>query len=404
MTGAGHGPLAGLTIVDLSRVLSGPYCTMLAADMGARVIKIEHPERGDDTRAWGPPFHDGESTYYLSVNRNKESLALDFKKKEGRDILDELIARADVVVENFRPGSLERLGLDFASLSAKHPRLIMVSVSGFGQTGPRRTEGGYDAVAQAEGGLMSITGEPNGPAVRLGVAIADIAAGMFAFQGMLLALIARATSGRGQHVDVGLLDSVAALLTYQASRYLATGQSPERAGNRHLTIAPYDTFDTADGVLVLAVGNDQQWQRFCEALGLESLAADDRFRTNASRVTNYASLQPLVAAALDTLTLESVVATLRKASVPCGAVRSVGEALADPQILARAMVESIDHPALGTIRTLGIPVKMSATPGRVRAHPPRLGEHTRAVLTSDLGMDARRVDELESQGVVRGLR
>ncbi len=404
MTGADRGPLTGLTIVDLSRVLSGPYCTMLAADMGARVIKIEHPERGDDTRAWGPPFHDGESTYYLSVNRNKESLALDFKKKAGRDILDALIARADVVVENFRPGSLERLGLDFASLSTKHPRLIMVSVSGFGQTGPRRTEGGYDAVAQAEGGLMSITGEPNGPAVRLGVAIADIAAGMFAFQGMLLALIARATSGRGQHVDVGLLDSVAALLTYQASRYLATGESPERAGNRHLTIAPYDTFDTADGVLVLAVGNDQQWQRFCGALGLESLAADERFRTNASRVTNYGSLQPLVAAALETLTLESAVATLRKAGVPCGAVRSVGEALADPQILARAMVESINHPALGTIRTLGIPTKMSATPGRVRAHPPRLGEHTRAVLTIDLGMDARRVDELESQGVVCGLR
>jgi formyl-CoA transferase/CoA:oxalate CoA-transferase len=404
MTGADHGPLTGLTIVDLSRVLSGPYCTMLAADMGARVIKIEHPERGDDTRAWGPPFHDGESTYYLSVNRNKESLALDFKKKAGRDILDALIARADVVVENFRPGSLGRLGLDFASLSTKHPRLIMVSVSGFGQTGPRRTEGGYDAVAQAEGGLMSITGEPNGPAVRLGVAIADIAAGMFAFQGMLLALIARATSGRGQHVDVGLLDSVAALLTYQASRYLATGESPERAGNRHLTIAPYDTFDTADGVLVLAVGNDQQWQRFCGALGLESLAADERFRTNASRVTNYGSLQPLVAAALETLTLESAVATLRKAGVPCGAVRSVGEALADPQILARAMVESVNHPALGTIRTLGIPTKMSATPGRVRAHPPRLGEHTRAVLTIDLGMDARRVDELESQGVVCGLR
>ena len=219
-------PLAGITIVDLSRVLSGPYCTMLAADMGARVIKIEHVERGDDTRAWGPPFQGTESAYYLSINRNKESVALDFKRPEGRAILDRLIAKADVLVENFRPGTLDASGLGYATLSTRHPGLIYVSISGFGQDGPRRDEPGYDAVVQAEGGLMSITGMPDGPAVRLGVAIADIASGMFAFQGLLLAVIARARTGRGQWVDVGLLDSVTALLTYQASRHFATGEIP----------------------------------------------------------------------------------------------------------------------------------------------------------------------------------
>ncbi len=401
MTAAGAPPLAGLTVLDLSRVLSGPYCTMLAADMGARVIKIEHPERGDDTRAWGPPFHGGESTYYLSVNRNKESVALDFKRAEGRQILDALIAKADVLVENFRPGTLDRLGLDYATLAARQPSLICVSISGFGQTGPRRLEPGYDAVAQAEGGLMSITGDPNGPAVRLGVAIADIAAGMFAFQGMLLALLARASSGKGQHVDVSLLDSVAALLTYQASRFLTTGESPERAGNRHLTIAPYDTFDAADGVLVLAVGNDQQWQRFCAVLGLASLASDTRFSTNASRVVNYDLLRPQLARTINTQALDALVSALRGAGVPCGAVRSVGDALTDPQIIARQMIETIDHPALGPLKMLGIPVKLSSNPGVIRRHPPRLGEHTSDVLADDLGVARARISELESNGVVR---
>jgi formyl-CoA transferase/CoA:oxalate CoA-transferase len=393
-------PLAGITIVDLSRVLSGPYCTMLAADMGARVIKIEHPEHGDDTRAWGPPFQDGESTYYLSVNRNKESVALDIKSPEGRALLGDLIARADVLVENFRPGALERLGLDFATLSGHHPSLIVVSISGFGQSGPRRTEAGYDAVAQAEGGLMSVTGEAGGPAVRLGVAIADIASGMFAFQGLLLALIARGTTGRGQLVDVSLLDSVAALLTYQASRYLATGESPARAGNRHLTIAPYDTFEAEDGVIVLAVGNDPQWTRLCDALGQPALATDERFTTNAGRVVNYEALQPLVAALIGPRPLATLIDTLRRAGVPCGAVRSVGEALADPQLAARHMIETMDHPALGPLRTLGLPVKLSDTPGSVRTHPPRLGEHTRPVLRN-LGLSEERIRDLESRRVVR---
>jgi crotonobetainyl-CoA:carnitine CoA-transferase CaiB-like acyl-CoA transferase len=395
-----QGPLAGLTILDLTRVLSGPYCTMLAADMGARVIKIEHPKRGDDTRAWGPPFLHGESAYYLSINRNKESVALDYTTPEGRAALDALIAQADVLVENFRPGTLDDRGLGYEALAAKHPRLIYVSISGFGHTGPRREEAGYDAMMQAEGGLMSITGTPDGSPVRLGVAVADITAGMFAFQGLLLALIARGTTGKGQHVDIALLDAVTSLLTYQAGRYFATGESPERLGNRHATIVPYNTFDTAEGVLVLAVGNDDQFLRFCRVAGLTDIAADERFSTNAGRVQHHDSLQPFIAAALMTRPADEWVERLKDAGVPCGAVRSIGEALTDPQTLARHMVDMVAHPTIGPLPVLGVPVKLSTTPGSVRSAPPRLGEHTRGVLTRDLGYDADRIDAMAKTGAI----
>jgi crotonobetainyl-CoA:carnitine CoA-transferase CaiB-like acyl-CoA transferase len=394
------GALDGLTILDLSRVLSGPYCTMLAADMGARVIKIEHPVRGDDTRAWGPPFQAGESAYYLSINRNKESVAIDFKRPEGRRAIEALVAKADVLVENFRPGTLGAIGLGYDDVAARCPGLIYVSISGFGLAGPRRDEPGYDAVAQAEGGLMSITGTADGPPVRVGVAVADIAAGMFAFQGLLLALVARGRTGRGQLVDVSLLDAVTALLTYQAGRYFATGGPPQRTGNRHTAIAPYDTFEAADGVLVLAVGTDAQWLQCCAAIGADQLAADRRLATNAGRVDHYRDLQPALAAVLARRPLGDLVARLRAAGVPCGAVRSIDEALADPQTIARAMVASIDHPTIGAIQQLGVPVKLSATPGSIRTPPPRLGEHTRAVLTSMCGMSSGQVDALIQDRVV----
>ena len=393
-------PLTGVTILDLSRVLSGPYCTMLAADMGARVIKIEHPRGGDDTRAWGPPFLAGESAYYLSINRNKESVALDFKTPDGRALLGRLVEKADVIVENFRPGTLDRLGLGYAQLAGRDPRLIYVSISGFGQNGPRRSEAGYDAIAQAEGGLMSITGIPEGPPVRLGVAVADIVSGMFAFQGLLLALLSRARTNRGQLVDVSLLDSVAALLTYQASRHFATGEVPSRTGNRHMTIAPYDTYETADGVLVLAVGNDTQWQRLCAALRLESLSTDERYRTNAGRVTYYDALQPELAGVLRSRSIGPLVESLKREGVPCGGVRSIADALSDPQIAAREMVETVAHPLAGPIRVLGIPTKLSDTPGAVRTPPPVLGEHTTAVLESDLGLSRAEIDRLVNAGAI----
>ncbi len=394
------GPLAGLTVLDLTRVLSGPYCTMLAADMGARVIKIEHPVRGDDTRAWGPPFAKGESAYYLSVNRNKESVALDYTTAGGRAVLDALIARADVVVENFRPGTLDARGLGYADLSARHPRLIYVSISGFGHTGPRRDEAGYDAVIQAEGGLMSITGTPDGPAVRLGVAVADIAAGMFAFQGLLLALIARGTTGRGQHVDVALLDAVTSLLTYQAGRYFVTGESPDRLGNRHATIVPYNTFETGEGVIVLAVGNDDQFRRFCQVAALPDLADDPRFRTNAGRVEHHDALHPLITSALAGRSAEAWADLLRSAGVPCGAVRSIADALGDPQSVARAMVETTTHPTIGALPVLGVPTKLSATPGAVRSAPPLLGQHTRDVLERDLGFEPAEIARLAGEGAI----
>jgi formyl-CoA transferase/CoA:oxalate CoA-transferase len=395
------GPLSDVTILDLSRVLAGPYCTMLAADMGARVIKIEHPVTGDDTRAWGPPFLGGESAYYLSINRNKESVALDFKSPEGRALLTSLVAKADVVVENFRPGTLDALGFGYKTLAERRPELIYVSISGFGQHGPRRDEPGYDAVAQAESGLMSITGAADGPAVRVGVAIADIAAGMFAFQGLLLALIARGRTGRGQLVDVSLLDAVTGLLTYQAARHFATGDAPERSGNRHMTIAPYDTFDTADGVLVLAVGNDVLWRRFCQTLGLDELGADAQLATNAGRVRNYDALRARLAPLLAKRQLAPIIDELRQAGVPCGAVRDVGQALADPQLLAREMVAVLPHAALGSVKVLGIPTKLSETPGDVRTAPPMLGEHTARVLRDDLGLSEERIRELAMKGIVR---
>jgi crotonobetainyl-CoA:carnitine CoA-transferase CaiB-like acyl-CoA transferase len=393
-------PLEGTLVVDFTRVLSGPYCTMLLADMGARVIKLEHPVHGDDTRAWGPPFVHGESTYFLSINRNKESLTLDLKRAEARPILDRLLERADVLVENFRPGAMERLGLGYEDVAARWPRIVYCSISGFGQTGPRRDEQGYDAVVQAEGGLMSITGPGDGLPYRLGLPIADIASGMFAAQGILAALLARGRTGRGQRVDIGLLDATAALLTYQAAIYFATGSAPSRMGNRHPSIVPYDTFEAADGTLVLAVGNDVQWRRFCAATGLAALADDERFATNRARVQSHDALRPLLAERLRTRTRAEWIDALLAAGVPCGAVRDVGEVVEDPQLLARGMIEHVDHAAIGAWPVLGIPIKLSETPGAVRSAPPTLGQHTAKVLEQDLGFSRSEVAALRAKGVV----
>jgi len=393
-------PLDGITVLDLTRVLSGPYCTMLLADMGARVIKIERPGAGDDTRAWGPPFLGAESAYFLSINRNKESVTLDFKRPEGRALLDRLVAKSDVLVENFRPGTLTKLGLDYEGLSGKFPRLVYCSISGFGQTGPRSKEAGYDAVMQGEGGLMSITGSADGPPYRLGVAIADIVTGMFAAQGIALALFARERTGRGQHVDIGMLDSVAALLTYQAAIYFTSGVVPKRMGNRHPTIVPYQPFPASDGDVVLAVGNDDQWRRFCAAAGLDALGADERYATNRARVARYDELVPILERRFRELTRAEWIARLSAAGVPCGSVRDIGEVFADPQLGARGMIAGVEHATLGTLRLLGLPMKLSMTPGAVRTAPPTLGQHTAAVLTRDLGLSETDLGRLASQHVI----
>ena len=392
-------PLDGITVLDLSRVLSGPYCTMLLADMGARVIKVEHPVRGDDTRHWGPPFVGGESAYFLSVNRNKESVTLDFKQPGAARVIEKLLATADVLVENFRVGALDRAGLGYDALKARYPRLIYCSISGYGRTGPRAHEAGYDAVAQAEGGLMSITGPEGGDPFRMGVAIADLVAGMHAAQGVLLALLARHRTGAGQLVDVSLLDSVVSLLSYQASSYFATGQPGVRLGNRHPSIAPYDSFATADGTLILAVGNDDQWQRFCRVAALPALGGDERFRTNALRVTHYDALAPQLRKAIARKSTAAWLAALREAGVPAGSVRDIGEALADPQMDAREMIARVDHEAQQALQVLGIPVKLSETPGRVRTPPPLLGEHTAAVL-KELGLCRDEIETLKASKAI----
>ena len=394
------GILSGITVLDLTRVMSGPYCTLMLADMGARVIKIEHPRRGDDTRAWGPPFVGGESVYFLSVNRNKESVTVDFKDPDGRRILDALLERADVLVENFQPGTLQRLGLDYASLAPRLPQLIYASISGYGHTGPLKDLPGYDAVAQAEGGLMSVTGDPNGPPYRLGLPIADLVAGLFAAQGVLLALLARAATGRGRHVDISMLDSVAGLLTYQAANYLATGDNPPRMGNAHASIVPYGTFETRDGQLMLAVGNDEQWRRFCAAADVPDLAADERFSTNPRRVTNRDQLWPLVTRVLKTRDRDDWTARLRQAAVPCGPVRTIGEMMADPQLEARGMIASMRHPAAGNLRLMGNPVKVSNAPSVEDTPAPLLGQHTEAILTKELGISPDEARELRRRGVV----
>jgi len=390
-------PLEGLTVLDLTRVLSGPYCTMLLADMGARVIKVEQPGKGDDTRAWGPPFLEGESAYFLSINRNKESVTVDFKRPEGRAVVEQLIARSDVLVENFRPGTLAKLGLDYASMHSRFPRLVYCSVSGFGQTGPRRDEPGYDAVMQGEGGLMSITGTPDGPPVRLGVAIADIVSGMFAAYGVSMALLARERTGRGQEVDVAMLDAVSALLTYQAGNYFASGNTPARLGNRHPSIAPYETFAASDGDFVLAVGNDELWRKFCAVAELD---AGEGFATNRQRVGGYDALRPIIAARLATRPRQYWIERLTAAGVPCGSVRDLRELFDDPQILARQMVAFVEHQTIGALKVLGMPVKLSDTPGLLRSAPPRLGQHTHAVLHGDLGLGEDAIARLREQKVI----
>ena len=393
------GPLTGFTVLDLTRVLSGPYCTMVLGDLGARIIKVEQPGKGDDTRAWGPPFLGEESAYFLSINRNKESVTLDYKPAAGRKVLAELIAKADVLVENFRPGTLERAGFGWDAVHQEFPRLVYASIAGYGQTGPRKDEAGYDAVMQAEGGLMSVTGDADRPGYRLGVAITDMVAGLYCSQGITAALLARERSGEGQRVDIGMLDTTAALLTYQAANWFATGQTPQRRGNRHATIAPYETFTTADGEIVVAVGNDDLWKRFCPAVGLPELAANPRFATNRDRMANYDDMRPPIDRVFRTATNAEWIARLNAAGVANGEVRDIGQMLNDPQLAAREMVQTMMHPTVGAVRVVGAPIKLSATPASLRTPPPVLGQHTDAVL-AELGYAAGEIAALRATRVV----
>ncbi|HUF38386.1 MAG TPA: CoA transferase [Anaerolineales bacterium] len=393
-------PLSDLKVLDLSRVLAGPYCTMLMADMGADVVKIERQGAGDDTRGYGPPFINGESTYYLSVNRNKRSMTLDMKHPKGKEILGEMIDRADVLVENFRPGTLEKLGFGYEAARARNPRLVYCSISGYGHTGPSAGFPGYDLVVQGEGGIADLTGEPDGPPMKVGTSQADIVAGMNAFSGILLALLARGKTGEGQKIDIGLLDCQVSLLTYQAGIYFATGESPKRMGNRHPSIAPYETFQSSDGYVNLGCGNEAIWRRFCTAAGVPDLAEDPRFATNADRVAHRAALLEVMEPMMASRTTSEWVDLLRPGGIPAGPIHSVREVLEHPQTHARDMVIEIDHPLAGPIRLTGIPIKLSETPGEIHSPPPLLGQHTAEVLVQWLGLGPEEIKRLATSGVV----
>lgn len=393
-------PLAGLRVLDLTRVLAGPYCTMMLADMGADVVKVERPDSGDDTRGFGPPFVGGESTYFMSVNRNKRGMTLNLKHERGLALLRDMVAQADVTVENFRPGLMEALGLDYDATREINPGLVYCSISGYGSTGPEASLPGYDLIIQGEGGVASLTGPEDGPPFKVGTSQADIVAGVMACQGILLALLVRERTGRGQRIDIGMLDCQVALLSYQAGIYFATGESPVRMGNRHPSIAPYETFGCRDGYLNVACGNESMWRRFCAAAGLGELAENPRFRTNRDRVAHADELRAALEPVLARRTAEEWILTLRAAGVPSGRIHSVADVCEHPQTVAREMVVQLDHPRAGAIRVTGVPIKLSDTPGEVRSPPPLLGEHTGQVLSDWLGMSDADVDALRRDGVL----
>ena len=393
------GPLSGVRVVDLTRILAGPFCTMVLGDLGADVVKVEEATHGDDTRAWGPPFQGDQSAYFLSVNRNKRSIGLDLKSPEGSGIVRRLVERADVLVENFRPGAAERLGLGWEEMSRIRPELVYASISGYGQTGPDANRPGYDAIAQARSGIMSVTGEPDGPPVRVGVSSGDIGAGMWAAIGILAALHARESTGRGQLVDVSLLDGQVAWLTYVAAGYFASGSTPRRYGSAHPSIVPYQAVRSADGRVMLAVGNDTLWRKFAVAVGSPELADNPRYATNELRVCNREEVIRAIERVLVHEPTEHWVKVLEEAGVPAGPINDVPAAVRDPQILAREMVVEFVHPSAGTVRSVGSPIKLSDTTTSMRLAPPVLGEHGDAVL-KEFGMSAREIEGLRERGVL----
>ncbi len=392
--------LAGLRVIDFSRVLAGPYCTMLLADLGADVIKVEHPQGGDDTRQWGPPWLDGESAYFLSVNRNKRSLTLNLKHQKGRELAHQLAISADILVENFKVGTMAKYGLDYETLSQQNPGLIYCSITGYGQNGPDRDRAGYDFIVQAEAGLMSIIGPPEGPPYKVGVAIVDITAGMFASHAILAALYSRQQTGRGQMIDIALLDSQIAWLANVAQNYLVSGQAPKRYGNAHPNIVPYEVFQTSDGYLALGVGNDKQYQRLCDVAGRTDLRDDARFQTNPGRVTFRDELIPKLQEVFRSRPTATWIEQLSAKGIPVGPINDIPTVMQHPQVQARQMVQIIQRPDGKDVPQLGPVAKYSATPARIYRHPPALGEHSQEILRQDLNLADHEIEELILEKVI----
>jgi len=403
--------LEHLRVLDLTRVLAGPWCTQLLADLGADVVKIERPGSGDDTRAWGPPYlsdptgrDTSEAAYYLSANRGKRSVTVDISKPEGQQLVRRLAAAADVVVENYKVGQLAKYGLDYARLSEANPRLIYCSITGFGQDGPYKDRAGYDFIIQAMGGFMSITGErddlPGGGPQKAGVAVSDLMTGMYSTVAILAAVAQRSRSGVGQYIDMALFDTMIAMLANMNMNYLTTGKAPGRAGNAHQNIVPYQVFAAADGHVVIAVGNDSQYAKFCEIAGRPDLAADPRFASNAGRVRNRAALVPLLEAIVRDRPAAFWAEKLEAAGVPCGPINSIAQALGDPQAVARGIRVDLPHPVGGTVPLVGMPIRMSGSSPNYERPPPLLGQHTDEVLRELAGMDAGEIAALRARGVV----
>ncbi len=390
--------LEGIKVLDLSRALAGPYCTMLLGDMGADVIKIERPGKGDDSRAWGPPFIEGESAYFLSINRNKKSITLNLKSEKGKEILFKLIKISDVLIETNRPGVMEKLGLSFEEVKNVNPKIVYCSISGFGQTGPYKLRPGFDQVIQGMGGLMSITGEENRPPIKVGVAITDVGAGMYAAIGILAALLRRDKTGKGEYIDVSMLDGTISWLTYQSGRYFASGEVPKPMGSGHPLIVPYQAFKTKDVYINIAVGNDSLWRKFCETIGL-NIADDPKFSTNAKRVENKEELIKILNEILSKKTGKEWLEILNKAGIPCGPIYKLNDIFSDPHVLSRGMVSEIEHPKAGKIKLTGVPIKFKNSPGKIRLHPPLLGENNFEIL-EEIGYKKEEIEKFREEGVI----
>ena len=393
------GPLDGIKVLDLTRVLAGPYATMVLGDLGAEVIKIEQPGTGDESRNFGP-FKNGFSLYFMSVNRGKRSVTLNLKTERGQAIFKQLLAHTDIVVENFRPGTMKKLGLDYDTLKAEHRSLIYAACSGFGQTGPYAQQGAYDMIIQGMGGIISITGEPGGPPVRVGTSISDITAALFTTIGILSALHHRNQTGEGQFVDVAMLDSLVAVLENAVVRYFATGEAPKPLGARHPAITPFEAFASADGHVIIALGNDTLWAKFCEHVNRQDLISDERFRTNADRTENHAGLFPILSDIMSKRTTDDWIDALGAIGVPCGPINAMDKVVSHPQVEAREMITRVAHQITGEVEVPGIPIKLSETPGNVDAPAPSLGEHTTEVLTDVLKMSPDEVAKLKQDGVI----
>jgi formyl-CoA transferase len=395
-----NGPLDGIRVLDLTRVLAGPYCTMFLGDLGAEIVKVEQPGVGDDTRGWGPPFVGGESAYFLCVNRNKKSITIDLKLDDGTALVRRLAEKADVLIENFLPGTMERFGLGEESLRAANPKLIYASLTGFGADGPMCDFPGYDLIVQAWGGLMSITGAPDGEPTKVGVAIIDLVAGLMLGKSIAAALFAREKLGMGQRIDTSLLEAEVACLINAGSNYLVAGKVPGRWGNAHPTIVPYQSFQTADSYLVIGVASEGIWRRFCQAIGKTEMADDARFAKNADRVENRAVLIAMLTEMFRGRDNETWLKILNAAEVPCAPIQTIDQVFAAPQVRHRDMLIEVEHPMAGTIRMAGIPVKFSATPASVRLPPPLLGQHTDEVLSSWLGINNDEIAVLKGKKVI----